>query len=291
MAKKRNKTLLLRPAFACLLPAAGWISATVHAQESDRLVALINQYRASPQRCDGADLPPARRLAPDRLLEQVRLSQGEALQQALKDAGYQAARAEAIVLSGPRGPSSVMTAIRERYCRSILRNEYSAIGVSRSGNTWRVVLAQPLLSPDMAGPFAAGRQVLALVNSARAKPRTCGGQRFPSAPPLTWSEPLAQASLAHSRDMADRNDFRHEGKDGRQVGDRARQAGYRWRHIGENIAAGQGSAQQVVSGWLSSPGHCANIMDGNFREMGAAYAVNPKSEASIYWTQVFGRPR
>ena len=60
--------------------------------------------------------------------------------------------------------------------------------------------------------------------------------------------------------------------------------------FGENIADGQGSPQQAVSGWLSSPDHCANIMDGKFTAMGAAYAVNPGSDATIYWTQVFGTP-
>jgi uncharacterized protein YkwD len=67
--------------------------------------------------------------------------------------------------------------------------------------------------------------------------------------------------------------------------------GYAWRQVGENIAAGQGSAQQAVSAWLSSPPHCANLMNPNHREMGAAYAVNANSNSTIYWTQVFATPR
>jgi uncharacterized protein YkwD len=48
---------------------------------------------------------------------------------------------------------------------------------------------------------------------------------------------------------------------------------------------------QVVSDWLGSPGHCANIMNPAFTEMGAAYAVNPANEnRTPYWTQMFGRP-
>jgi len=68
-------------------------------------------------------------------------------------------------------------------------------------------------------------------------------------------------------------------------------AGYRWQQIGENIAAGQGSAEQVVAGWLASPGHCANIMNPGFTEMGAAYATSEGGAAGSYWTQVFGTPR
>ena len=44
----------------------------------------------------------------------------------------------------------------------------------------------------------------------------------------------------------------------------------------------------LVAGWLASPGHCANLMNAQFRELGAAYAVDPKSDAAIYWTAVFG---
>jgi uncharacterized protein YkwD len=92
--------------------------------------------------------------------------------------------------------------------------------------------------------------------------------------------------------MASQRYFSHQGKDGRVVADRALQAGYRWRRIGENIASGQESPEEVVAGWLSSPGHCANIMDGRVAEMGAAYAINSAGETlRVYWTQVFAAPR
>ncbi len=54
--------------------------------------------------------------------------------------------------------------------------------------------------------------------------------------------------------------------------------------MGENIASGQESADEVVDGWMASPGHCANIMDPNFTEIGVGYY-----DGDI-WTQVFGRP-
>jgi uncharacterized protein YkwD len=213
------------------------------------------------------------------------------LQQALKDAGFQAARAEAIIVSGPLSPAAAMAAIKDRYCRTLTKPDYTAIGVSRSGDTWRIILAHPLLAPGLGNAFEAGRKVLELVNAARAKERNCGNQRFGPARPLNWNQNLAQAALAHSADMANRNYFSHEGKDGTEVGERAQRAGYRWRRIGENIASGQGSAQDVVAGWLSSPGHCANIMNPGFTDMGAAYALNQRSDLLIYWTQVFGTPR
>ena len=118
----------------------------------------------------------------------------------------------------------------------------------------------------------------------------CGERRFGPAPRLEWHEKLAAAALAHSRDMATHNYFSHYAKDGSTVGDRAARAGYTWSRIGENIATGQGSPEQVVAGWLNSPHHCANIMEPDFRQMGAAYFVNPVSDTVIYWTQVFGTP-
>jgi uncharacterized protein YkwD len=68
------------------------------------------------------------------------------------------------------------------------------------------------------------------------------------------------------------------------------QAGYRWSGIGENIASGQESVDQVMAGWLASPGHCANIMDRWFTEMGGAFAV-AGGPGRAYWTQVFGTPK
>ena len=68
-------------------------------------------------------------------------------------------------------------------------------------------------------------------------------------------------------------------------------AGYNWKAVGENIAAGQTTPESVVDGWLKSPHHCANVMAPQFREMGIAYYVNRASQAGIYWVQLFGARR
>lgn len=287
LAALARRSTLLR---GCgVLLAGALMAGTVSAQESGELANLINAYRSSPQTCAGRQAAPAGPLAPDPALARVQMPPGVPLQDALKDAGYQAARVQAITVSGPANPGAAMRFIRQRYCRLLLDPRYSEIGISREADTWRIVFARPLLSADLGGWREAGKEILKLTNAARAGPRSCGKQRFRAAPPVTWNAELSAAALAHSRDMASRNYFRHAGKGGSQVGDRATQAGYNWRRIGENIAAGQGSPKQVVSAWLASPGHCANIMNRHFTEMGAAYAVNPESDITIYWTQVFGR--
>ena len=70
-----------------------------------------------------------------------------------------------------------------------------------------------------------------------------------------------------------------------------RASGYRETLVGENIAYGPKSADEVVRGWLDSPGHCENIMDVRFSEVGIAYAAGSGSKPGLYWVQVFAAPR
>lgn len=262
------------------------------AQGADQLVGLINAYRAAPGSCQGRPMPAAEALAPHPALSRVKIGTGTFLQEALRRAGYASEHAEAIHVSGLADAGSVMAAIRQPYCRTLLNPAFKAVGATHSGATWTIVLAQPT-PPLMLGDWQeAGQAMLEAVNRARARARHCGGQAFAAAPPLAWNAALGAAALAHSRDMAARKYFRHQGRDGSQAGDRAGKAGYRWQRIGENIALGQRSPQQAVDEWLTSPGHCANIMQRGFTDMGAAYAVDGDGDAgSVYWTQVFGTPR
>jgi uncharacterized protein YkwD len=276
------------PATALLLSTL--VAATASAQE-DELLTLVNGYRTSSQTCEGERMPAVGPLAPDPALARVKIAAGEQLPEALKDVGYQAARAQVISVSGPSSPADAMQFIKQRYCRVLSSPQYSAIGISHQGNAWRVVFAQPLLPDDLGEWPTAGKEILKRVNDARATSRTCGEQQFDAVGKLTWNTDLAKAARAHSLDMANRNYFSHKAPDGSDVSDRVDRTGYRWRHVGENIATGQGSPEKVVSGWLSSPGHCANIMNADFTQMGAAFAVNPDSDTTIYWTQVLATPR
>jgi len=266
-------------------------SGTASAQESSDLIGLINTYRSASHACEGSRSASVGPLSAHPALAGVKAGSGRELQEALKERGYQAAQVQAITVSGPTRAVSVMKFIAQRYCRTFSSTRFTDIGVSHSPGTWHIVLARPLLAPDLGEWRAAGAEILRLTNSARASARACGGQRFGAAPPLEWAPALGAAALAHSRDMASRNYFSHRAKDGSQVGGRATREGYPWRSIGENIAAGQGSPAQVMASWLVSPTHCSNIMDRDFTQMGAAYALHDASDSTIYWTQVLGAPR
>jgi uncharacterized protein YkwD len=137
---------------------------------------------------------------------------------------------------------------------------------------------------------AVRERVVELVNVARSHARKCGRERFAAVPPLRPSRDLNQAAADHARDMARKKYFEHEGRDGSQPKDRVLRAGYKSRLTGENIALGPESAEEVVAGWLDSPGHCANIMESRFQDIGVGLATG-RGRGQIYWVQNFGTPR
>ncbi|MCP1418610.1 uncharacterized protein YkwD [Pseudomonas laurylsulfativorans] len=259
----------------------------VMAADEAQLIESINVYRSQLQRCAGqvsSELPP---LSADPRLVLSAPSIGN-LQQAMATAGYPMKNVQAISLSGPRDAASAMKAIQESFCQIVLDPQFVDVGVSRQDREWRIVVARPLLSARLGDAQAEGQKLLTELNAARTQPRQCGTQSFAAAPPLAWNATLASAAEGNSRSMANNNYFDHKDRDGRTPGDRAELAGYNFQQIGENIAAGQDTAHKVVEGWLTSPGHCANLMNPQFRELGAAYATDPKSDAGIYWTAMFG---
>jgi uncharacterized protein YkwD len=280
---------MLKPHFLLVMTAAAAALGSTPAQ-ADELANLINAYRAAPDGCSGALPAPA--LTPEPALSQLRVHTGTFLEPALRGLGYRADRAEAITVSGAPDAQAALEVLQRKYCARLVNPAFSAIGTARSGNEWQVVLAHPLVFPELPGWEDAGRQVLLEVNLARAKARSCGQQQYPAVPPLAWNERLAQAALGHSTNMAEGHYFSHVEKDGSDPAARATRAGYVWRAVGENIVSGYSTPKEAVAAWLDSPGHCANIMNPNYTETGVAYAINPASEnRTVYWTQAFARPR
>lgn len=149
------------------------------------------------------------------------------------------------------------------------------------------------ISPDPIGctMTAEERSMLDAVNSFRAQARTCGTSTYPAAASLAWNCKLESAALNHSMDMANNNFFSHSGSNNSTVSTRVTDAGYSWSAVGENIAAGYASIASVMQGWIDSPGHCANMMNSNFQNLGSTKVSNASSQYGVYWTQVFGRPR
>ncbi|MFF9323552.1 sigma-70 family RNA polymerase sigma factor [Streptomyces sp. NPDC014776] len=119
-------------------------------------------------------------------------------------------------------------------------------------------------------------QVVALVN----KERQAAG-----CAPVTQDGRLRDAAQAHSDDMAARDYFDHVSPDGTDPGKRITAAGYRWSTYGENIAKGQQTADSVMTSWMNSPGHRANILNCSFKNIGIGIH---DGTGGPWWTQDFG---
>ncbi|MBU0522434.1 MAG: CAP domain-containing protein [Gammaproteobacteria bacterium] len=283
----RQPRLALR--VVSLMPLLALFASPAYASGERQLVEAINDYRAHPQRCDRR---PAQRLAPLSLKSNLALpiGYGGGLRDRLKASGYAAVTVRTLRVVGAQDADEAFDLFQDEYCGALLDNQYADIGVSRARSEWQIVLAQPVLDSRVGDSRATSKGLLAQVNAARAKSRMCGRQRYPAARPLSWNPALGAAAQGHSKAMAYGNYFAHRDPDGDGPADRARAAGYRGRQIGENIAAGQSSPGKAMAGWLASPGHCANLMNPMFTQVGAAYAADARSDEGVYWTMMFGAP-
>jgi uncharacterized protein, YkwD family len=96
---------------------------------------------------------------------------------------------------------------------------------------------------------------------------------------------LSKMARDKSADMRDKNYFDHQSPTYGSPFDMMKKYGITYRAAGENIAAGQKTPEEVVNGWMNSPGHRANILNGNYTTIGVGY-VSGGSYGS-YWTQEF----
>ncbi|HSW45182.1 MAG TPA: CAP domain-containing protein [Phycisphaerae bacterium] len=103
--------------------------------------------------------------------------------------------------------------------------------------------------------------------------------------PLFYSQALEEAADDQARDLWVRGFFSHTNPDGESPGDRALEAGFCHRYVGENIAAGHTSVEQVMQAWKDSPGHNANMLDPDFVYVGMGYSFDARGRQ--YWAQEF----
>ena len=195
----------------------------------------------------------------------------------------------------------------------------SGSGTISSGNTGTsVAITENNTTIPKSGIYNASddeqTKYLKVINYARNIARECKNNdgkvqeaskgSFPAVNPLSINNDLYTAALEHSKDLAQSNTFSHTGSGtssdvtGSNLGhpssvvERIAANGYvNYTTIGENIAVGQTTIEDAVHAWLESPGHCANIMNGNYKEMGLAKYENPNSRYKIYWSNEFGAKR
>lgn len=117
-------------------------------------------------------------------------------------------------------------------------------------------------------------QVIHLVNQERAKEGLL---------PLTYDANIEKAALIRAKETE--VSFSHTRPDGTSFSTALQESGVSFRSAGENIAWGQKSPEEVMNGWMNSPGHRANILNKNFTKIGVGYYQN--SQGVNYWTQLF----
>ncbi|MDL4815133.1 sigma-70 family RNA polymerase sigma factor [Actinomadura opuntiae] len=139
-------------------------------------------------------------------------------------------------------------------------------------------LARPTKKPAKAPASTVEQQVVRLVNENRAR----AGCR-----PLRVSPALHKAAQAHAQDMASRRALDHRGAGGDDPGDRITAAGFRWSAWAENIAQGQTSPPAVVTAWMNSAGHRANILNCRLTMIGVGVV---RGSGGPWWTQDFATP-
>ena len=149
-----------------------------------------------------------------------------------------------------------------------------------------VSVLEPVSAQKTVSAPAFRHEFLNYINQVRQKGCNCGTTYMPPVSSLAWNDQLEVAAIGHAKDMADKNYFSHTSKDGRTVDKRIIAAGYTYDGyksfaIGENIAQGDMTIKQVTDGWFKSEGHCKNLMNPSFKEIGIA-------QYNTYWVQDFG---
>jgi uncharacterized protein YkwD len=216
-----------------------------------------------------------------------------------------------------RGPeSSLLERLRRSQCQTLMDRSLREVGLYQRGEDRWLILAGAGGGSAVAGPLpsaphptpavppatlpppkgvalspALAARALDLVNQARARGVHCGGRPYAPAPALSLSGTLDGVAFGHAADMAIHNYFEHQDLTGASPADRVRAVGFKEKLVGENIAYGPQTVEEVVQGWLDSPDHCENIMDPRFAQMGIAEAPGRVGRRGLYWVQLLVEPR
>ncbi len=147
----------------------------------------------------------------------------------------------------------------------------------------RIRNATPTADPPPPAALSEAVQVLALVNNERSARGLA---------PMQLDTSLNAAAFGHSATQAAAGRIFHVAPDGSDPGVRIARTGYQFSSWGENVAAGYRNANAVMTAWMNSPGHCRNLLNPAFTELGVGYVrrADDPSRFFSYWTQVFARP-
>ncbi|MEM7304512.1 MAG: CAP domain-containing protein [Pseudomonadota bacterium] len=133
-------------------------------------------------------------------------------------------------------------------------------------------------------------RTLSYINQVRSKERKCGATTYPPAPAVDWNSQLYSAAQIHSEDMSIYDQIDHQVARNSTLRSRMDDSGYAWERFSENVSGGLNSPEQAIDDWMASSGHCENIMNPSYSEIGMACAVNGASSYRTYWTLLLASP-
>lgn len=133
--------------------------------------------------------------------------------------------------------------------------------------------AAPVARPSKSALSVQMQRIVDLVNIRRREV----GLR-----PLSVHPTLMACAQQYSDVQASRATISHTGPDGSTPGQRLAACGYRWKHFGENLAAGYASADEVVDAWMKSPAHKRVILHAKVSEIGLGYAHRADDPGQFY---------
>lgn len=146
-------------------------------------------------------------------------------------------------------------------------------------NPSMIMVGQKIKIPE-ASPLATyENEVIRLTNLERTKR---------GLPALTTNWQLSRVARYKSQDMINKNYFDHNSPTYGSPFTMMQNFGLKFSAAGENIAYGQRTPQEVVTAWMNSPGHRANILSTAYTQIGVGAAK--KANGTLYWTQHFIRP-
>jgi uncharacterized protein YkwD len=194
--------------------------------------------------------------------------------------------------------------------KPLARSVGDGLGVrARSARTALAVSAALILLPAIAAPAEARRPDAVSAHQARA----CAGANTRATrsaipmmrgavvclinqergehglPPLRADGRLDSSAQSWSNKMVATHEFTH----GVNFAGRISATGFHWSSAGENIATGYVTPRQVVNGWMGSTGHCQNILNPTYRDVGTGvnrHAIGGFATGPATWTQDFALP-
>ena len=129
-----------------------------------------------------------------------------------------------------------------------------------------------------------GTEFIYAINKVRNEGCRCAGKRMPRVGQVSFNRQLELSAYTHAKEILRQRRLNHYSREGLDIGQRIDQVGYKWLVVGENLAYGQESIQEVITDWIKSKSHCYLLMDRRFDEVGFA-KVGP------YWVLHFGKQK